>query len=95
MEKRRDMENLEKLLKENEQIWFKVDDDQKKDFLRWAKLNNCSWGDREIVPEKDCCGNLMGIGKNLVIGYVGGLCFFGATNAPLKINFKDFIKEEM
>lgn len=83
------MKYLKELLKENDQIWFNIESDQKKTFLNWAKLNNCSWGDKEIEPEKDFCGNHMGIGRNLILGFVGGHCYFEASNAPQKIDFKD------
>lgn len=80
---------LKNLLKNEEQVWFEVEEVSRKDFLAWAKENNCSWANKPIEVERDECGLFMGIDKNLVLGYVGGHCWFEAKNAPQKINFKE------
>lgn len=89
------MKNLKDLLKNNKQVWFQIENDrnQKIAFLNWAKQNNCKWNDSVIEPEKDLCGSFMGIGSDLILGYVGGHCWFEATNPPQKINFKELMGE--
>ncbi len=84
------MKRVKDLLKKDEQIWFFIDDEkQKKNFLKWAKQNGCRWEDKEINVEKDNCGTFMGIDKNLILGYVGGHCWFESSNSPRKIKWVD------
>lgn len=69
------MKKLKDLLKNNEQVWFSIQDNenQKVAFLNWAKQNNCKWNNKIISPEKDVCSIFMGINKNLILGCVGGI----------------------
>ena len=89
------MKKLKDLLKNNEQVWFLIQDNenQKVAFGNWAKQNNCKWNNKIISPEKDVCSIFMGINKNLILGCVGGHCWFESKNPPLKIKFKKFIGE--
>ncbi len=89
------MKKLKDLLKDNEQVWFQIEDDrnQKQAFLKWAKQNGCKWSNKAIIQENDDCGIFMAIDKNLNLGYMGGHCWFEAKNPPKKICFKGFMGE--
>ena len=91
------MKKLKELLKDNEQVWFQIEDNRREKiaFLNWAKQNNCKWRDKAIEPEIDNCGIFMGIDRNLILGYVGGHCWFEANNTPQKIKFKELIGEQI
>ena len=56
------MEQLKRLLQENEKIWFEISGSEKAEFLQFAKSLGCRWtnGD-EIRPETDHCLSLIHI----------------------------------
>lgn len=90
------MINLKQLLSVNQQIWIKVDNKKETQvkFLEWAKQNGCRWNNKEIDSQNDKCGFFMGIDKNLILGYVGLICWKNSKNAPKKIDFYEILGEK-
>lgn len=89
------MKTLEQLLKRDKHIWFSILDEEKEQFLKFAKDNGCKWmsGD-EIKPKADNCGYHMGINSKKQMGFVSMWCWFAnPNNKPRKIIFKDIIGE--
>lgn len=88
------MKNLKELLQEKEGVWFLLDDENKKDFLRFAKGNGCKWvnGD-EINVEEDTCWSIVGIDNKFIMGNVGASVAFLSKNHPDKISFADYLAE--
>ena len=82
------MKKLEKILQSKKCVWFRVSQNKKQKFLAYAKACGCHWVDgQEIDWRKDCCGGLMGIGRDLSLGYVSPMCWIYRSEDVLKIDF--------
>ncbi|MBE5738928.1 MAG: hypothetical protein E7354_04300 [Clostridiales bacterium] len=90
------MKNLKELIKNDERVWFEIEDSHKKQFLLFAKDNNCTWmnGD-EILPTENNCGNLMGINSENKLGFVATYCrHIKPINMPRIIKFSQILGEK-
>lgn len=88
------MEQLKKILQENEKIWFEISESEKSEFLQFAKNLGCLWtnGD-EIRPEIDHCGIHMSIHSDLRIANVAYFVWFHTDFDSIpKFVFSDFVK---
>ena len=90
------MKTLKEIIKNDNHIWFYVEKDEKEDFLRFAKENNCIWiNGNEINLKEDKCSHFMGITKNNKLGFIPIQCWMiKGKNQARKINFKDILGEE-
>ena len=92
------MLNLKELLKQEKEIWIKVEKSEKKQFLTFLKGQNFKWIDgQEINVEKDKIGYFMGVNYNLELGYVSPMCWCSnvKNNASKKYEFTEFVQEEL
>lgn len=86
------MKNLKELLQEKDEIWFLLDDENKRDFLRFAKENGCKWvGNKGINLDEDDCWSIVGINKNFIMGNIGASIAFLSKSKPKRIKFADFL----
>ena len=85
------MKSIKQILKNNKHVWFFVEDEDKKDFLKFAKENNCKWiNGEEIDVENHNCGHFMGITNDLKMGFISSQCWIiKGRNAAKKILFKE------
>ncbi len=85
------MKNLKELLQEKGEIWFLIDEKDKKKFLRFAKDNGCKWvGNKEINLDEDDCWSIVGISKNLIMGNIGASIAYLSKSKPERIKFADY-----
>lgn len=58
-----------------EEVWFRVEKNDYKRFLQFAKDNGCVWiNNKDINPETDVCGHFMGM-YNYYIGYISSMIY--------------------
>ena len=91
------MLNLKELLKQERQVWFKVEKCDKIKFLKFLKQPDVKWIDgKEINVENDKISSFMGVNENLELGFVSAMCWCSnsKSNATKKYEFKSFIKED-
>ena len=92
------MLNLKELLKQENQIWFKVERCDKFKFLIFLKEQNCKWIDgKEIDIKNDKISSFMGINENFELGFVSAMCWCSNNKSKSikKYEFKNFIQEEL
>ena len=92
------MLNLKELLKQEKQIWFKVEKCDKIKFLKFLKQQGVKWIDgREIDIKNDKISSFMGVNENLQLGFVSAMCWCSnnKNNIEKKYEFKNFIKEDL
>ena len=72
------MKNRKEILKNDEEVWFVLKDNQKKDFLNWAKNNGLVWINKnQIDVEKDNCYYHMAVNNSKKeIATINARCFF-------------------
>ena len=72
------MKNLKEILKNDKEVWFVLKDNQKKDFLNWAKNNGLVWiNKKQIDVEKDDCYYHMAVSNSKKeISNINARCFF-------------------
>ena len=89
------MKTLKEIFKRDNHVWFGVDEEDKVEFLQYAKHNGCKWiSGEEINPNEDNCSCFMGINNKRQLGYVSGMCWVSAgKNDVRKIKFKDVLGE--
>lgn len=88
------MKSLKELLQERDEVWFLLDDENKKDFLCFAKDNGCKWVDgKEINIKENDCWNIVGISRDYVLGNVGASVAYLNKNRPERISFADYLAE--
>ncbi len=70
------MQDLKSLLGNEESVWFDVGSKYYQSFLAYAKDNGCKWADgREIDTSATGETCLMGINKDLQLGFVSVVCW--------------------
>ena len=89
------MKTLKELIKKDNHIWFYVEKEDKKEFLKFAKRNGCTWiNGEEINIKEDKCTHFMGINKDLKLGFIAIQCWINkGKNQARKIVFKDILGE--
>ena len=90
------MKTLDELLMEynTDIVLFRVEDEDGKAFLKWAKDNGCTWiNNKEIDVIKDYWGYHMGIGKDRTIGYIMTMIWSLEKEKP-KLKFKSILTPE-
>jgi hypothetical protein len=88
------MKKLKELLQEKGEIWFLIDEKDKKDFLRFAKDNGCKWvSGEEINVNEDDCWSIVGISKGFMIGNIGASIAFLSKSKAERIKFADYIAQ--
>jgi len=91
------MLNLKELLKQEKQIWFKVEKCDKIKFLKALQEQNVKWIDgKEIDIKSDKISSFMGVNGDLQLGFVSAMCWClnNKSNAIKKYEFKYFFKED-
>ena len=88
------MKNIKEILENDDCVWFVINENDRKEFLEYAKDNGCKWLDgSEINLSKDKCGFCMGIRKNLTMGVVPMFSWVKKENTkPTIIKFKDILE---
>ena len=89
------MKTLKEILKKDKHLWFFVEDEDKKKFLKFAKDNNCKWiNGEEINVKEDNCTHFMGINQYCKLGFIAVQCWvMKGKNEARKIKFKDILGE--
>lgn len=90
------MKNLKEILKNDKEVWFVLKDNQKKDFLNWAKNNGLVWINKnQIDVEKDDCYCHMAVNNSKKeIANINARCFFTEKEKP-KIVYFDKVYEDV
>ncbi len=90
------MKNLKEILKNDKEVWFVLKDNQKKDFLNWAKNNGLVWINKnQIDVEKDDCYCHMAVNNSKKeIANINARCFFTEKEIP-KIVYFDEVYEDV
>lgn len=90
------MKNLKEILKNDKEVWFVLKDNQKKDFLNWAKNNGLVWINKnQIDVEKDDCYYHMAVNNSKKeIANINAHCFFTEKEKP-KIVYFDKVYEDV
>lgn len=87
------MKNLEKLLKGDALVLFKVEDEDKVKFLSFAKSLGCKWISQKTISETtDTCSSLMAIDKFSNLGIVSPMCWIKMPTNIRKIAFNSEVK---
>ena len=91
------MLNLKELLKQEKEIWIRVEKSEKKRFLTLLKEQNVKWIDgQEINVEKDKISYFMGVNSNFELGFVSPMCWCSniKNNTKKKYEFKELLNME-
>ena len=85
------MKNLKEILKNDEEVWFVLKDNQKKAFLNWAKNNGLVWiNNNQIDVEKDNCYYHMAVNNSKKeIANINARCFFTEKEKPRVVYFDE------
>ena len=89
------MKTVKEILKGKNQVWFKLDKEDKLEFLQYLKHNGCVWVSGESIDiNKDKCSHFMGVNKKMQVGYVSAMCWTQADQKNVqKVDFKDVLEE--
>jgi len=92
------MLDFKNLLKQEKEIWFKVEKTEKLKFLKFLKDQGCVWiNGKEIDLKNDKINSFMGVNANLELGFVSAMCWCSnlKNNTKKKYKISDFIEEEL
>ena len=79
------MELLKEMLRKSDQVWFNVNNEKVKDFLKFAKNNGCKCiNGKEIDVNHDICGFHMGVSRDFKLGYVSNMCWHFERNVNVR-----------
>lgn len=89
------MKNLKEILKNDKEVWFVLKDNQKKDFLNWAKNNGLVWINRkQIDVEKDDCFYHMAVNNSRKeIANINARCFFTEKEKTRVVYFDEVYED--
>lgn len=92
------MLDLKELLKQEKEIWFKVEKCDKVKFLKFFKEQHCKWiNGKEIDIKNDKITPFMGINSNLELGFVSAICWCSDLKNKIRKTYhiNDFFQEEL
>ena len=85
------MRDLKELLREKGEIGFILDEDERSDFLRFAKANGFKWLNGKEIKEDDDCFFHVAVSENYTIANISAMCFIKNKRRPaFRMKFKDF-----
>lgn len=89
------MKTLKEIIGRDKHVWFYVEEEDKKRFLKFAKVNGCVWiNGAEINVKEDSCSHFMGITQNCKLGFIAVQCWLmKGKDVARKIKFKDVLGE--
>ncbi len=87
------MKRFTKALGNAEKVWFELTDQDKRDFLIYAREIGCTWLNGEpIEPDRNACNYHMSIHADFKIASVPYfVCFANQFNDIKKLRFSDFL----
>ena len=87
------MSKLEELLKQEGDIGFILGQNERREFLRWAKANGLKWINGKEIEKTDECFFHMVVSKDKTIANMSTLCWIKDRKHPAcRMAFKDFLK---
>ena len=86
------MEKLEELLKKGE-VWFELEPNERRNFLRLAKVNGFKWINGKKITVKDECFFHIAVKDNKTLANIPAVCWVKDKKYPAcRVVFKDFLK---
>lgn len=83
---------MEKLIKENEKVWFYLNEEDKENFIKEVNDLNITFNDSTKLT-LDNCGLLMAI-SNYKLAYISGFIWNASFHSnqlnPLRVNYKNY-----